>query len=168
MGCQAATRIRHKREFLAEEWLPEGFLQRIREHDRGLIISKWAPQVEILAHKSVAAFISHCGWNSVLETMKYGVPVIGWSMAADQHYNAKFLVEKAGICVEVARGISFEVMPEDIVDKIEFMMGEGGEGMRRKACGIKETIKDAMRDEESYRGSSVKNMGEFITAAYTK
>ncbi|KAL0461002.1 UNVERIFIED_CONTAM: UDP-glycosyltransferase 92A1 [Sesamum latifolium] len=155
-------------EFLADEWLPEGFLQRIHEQDRGLIISKWAPQVEILAHKSVAAFISHCGWNSVLEAMKYGVPVIGWSMAAEQHYNAKFLVEKAGICVEVARGISFEVMPEDIVDKIEFMMGEGGEGMRRKASEVKETIKDATRDEESYRGSSVKNMEEFITAAYTK
>ncbi|KAI3461074.1 hypothetical protein Pfo_017737 [Paulownia fortunei] len=152
-------------EFVAEEWLPEGFLQHIHEQDRGLIVSKWAPQVEILAHKSVAAFVSHCGWNSVLEAMKYGVPVISWPIGADQLYNAKFLVEEAGVCVEMARGTNFEVRQEDIVEKIELVMGKNGEGIRRKACEIKEMIRDAMRDEDSYRGSSVKAVEEFFTAA---
>ncbi|KAK6117713.1 hypothetical protein DH2020_048565 [Rehmannia glutinosa] len=99
-----------------EEWLPEGFLQNIHEEDKGLVISKWAPQVEILAHKSVAAFISHCRWNSVLESMKYVVPVIGWPIGADQLYNAKFLVEQARVCVELGRGVDFEVTHENSVD----------------------------------------------------
>ncbi|KAK6138361.1 hypothetical protein DH2020_027890 [Rehmannia glutinosa] len=152
-------------EFVEEEWLPEGFLQNIHEQDKGLVISKWAPQVEILAHKSVAAFISHCGWNSVLETVKYGVPVIGWPIGADQLYNAKFLVEQAKVCVELGRGVDFEVTQEEIVVKIELVMGENGEGIRRKACEIKEMIRDAIRDEENFRGSSVKAVEEIFIAA---
>ncbi|PIN18961.1 UDP-glucuronosyl and UDP-glucosyl transferase [Handroanthus impetiginosus] len=157
-----------KAEFVAEEWLPEEFLKRINEQKRGLIISRWAPQVEILAHKSVAAFISHCGWNSVLEALKHGVPVIGWPIGADQLYNAKFLVEIARICVEVARGINFEAAEEDIVEKIEMVMGEKGEEIRRRCLEIKDVVKDAIRDEEGYKGSSVKAVEELLVAAWKK
>ncbi|KAL8095326.1 UDP-glycosyltransferase 92A1-like [Apium graveolens] len=154
-------------EFEAEEWLPEGFAKRAEEQNRGLIITKWAPQVEILLHKSVAAFLSHCGWNSVLESLSCGVPVIGWPLHAEQFYNAKFLEEEVGVCVEVARGTHFEVRYEDIVHKIEMVMRVDGQGkqMREKACEVKSMIEDAIRDEEEYKGSSVKSMEEFLNAA---
>ncbi|KAI3449919.1 hypothetical protein Pfo_006584 [Paulownia fortunei] len=157
-------------EFVAEQWLPEGLLQRIHDQDRGLIVSKWAPQVEILAHKSVAVFISHCGWNSVLESLKHGVPLISWPMAAEQFYNAKLLVEEVGVCMEVARGTNFEVRQEDIMEKIELVMGENEKGkeIRRKSMEIKEMFRDAVREEENYKGSSVKAMEEFFTAALLK
>ncbi|KAL0459268.1 UNVERIFIED_CONTAM: UDP-glycosyltransferase 92A1 [Sesamum latifolium] len=104
------------------------FIWRVHDQERGLIISRWAPQVEILAHNSVAAFMSHCGWNSVLESLKNGVPLIGWAVAAEQFYNAKLLVEEVGVCVEVARGTNVEVREEDIREKIEMVMGENEEG----------------------------------------
>ncbi|KAL2557206.1 UDP-glycosyltransferase 92A1 [Forsythia ovata] len=154
-------------EFVPQDWLPEGFLQHIEDQEKGLIVDKFAPQMEILSHKSTAAFLSNCGWNSVLESLKNGVPLIGWPMAAEQYYNAKYLVEEAGVCVEVARGTNFEVRQEEIMEKIELVMGDNykSKEMKRKACEIKEIIKDATRDEESYKGSSVKAMEELFIAA---
>ncbi|KAL0435459.1 UNVERIFIED_CONTAM: UDP-glycosyltransferase 92A1 [Sesamum radiatum] len=154
-------------EFASDKWLPEGFPQRVHDQGRGLIISRWAPQVKILAHNSVAAFMSHCGWNSVLESLKNGVPLIGWPIAAEQFYNAKLLVEEVGVCVEVARGTNVEVREEDIMEKIEMVMGETEEGkrMRRRAGDVKEMIEEAMRDEGDSKGSSVKAMHEFFADA---
>ncbi|KAK4441496.1 UDP-glycosyltransferase 92A1 [Sesamum alatum] len=154
-------------EFMLQDWLPEGFLQSVQDQERGLIVKKWAPQVEILAHRSVSAFISHCGWNSVLESLKNGVPLIGWPMYADQFYNAKWLVEEVGVCVEAARGTNFEIKEEDIMEKIELVMGENEKGkeIRRKACEIKEIMRDALRDDGDYKGFSVKAMEGFFIAA---
>ncbi|CAI9776692.1 unnamed protein product [Fraxinus pennsylvanica] len=77
-------------KFVADKWLPEWF----SDQERGLIVDTWAPQVEILSHKSVAAFLNHCGWNSVLESLISAVPLISWPTAAEQFHNAKFLVEE--------------------------------------------------------------------------
>ena len=53
------------------EWLPKGFEERIRDSQRGLLVHKWGPQLEILSHILTGAFLSHCGWNSVLESLYY-------------------------------------------------------------------------------------------------
>ncbi|KAK9078554.1 hypothetical protein SSX86_002611 [Deinandra increscens subsp. villosa] len=153
-------------EFRAEEWLPEKFKTQIEDENRGVVFEKWAPQKEILSHKSVGGFMSHCGWNSVLEALSRGVPLLGWPMAAEQFYNAKMMVEIAGVCVEVARGTSFEVRSEDLREKIEEVMSEEGKGkeMRKKAVEIKMMIEEATRDEEGFRGSSVEAMDDFLQA----
>ncbi|EOY32552.1 hypothetical protein QUC31_019369 [Theobroma cacao] len=156
-------------EFKAKEWLPGGFEERIRESKKGLVVHKWAPQLEILSHKSTSAFLSHCGWNSVLESLSHGVPLIGWAMAAEQFFNVKFLVEDVGVCVEVARGKTCEVKHEDIAAKIELVMSDcmKGKEMRRKASKVGEMIKNAMKDEKGFKGSSVKAMDDFFNAART-
>ncbi|XP_020249519.1 UDP-glycosyltransferase 92A1-like, partial [Asparagus officinalis] len=106
------------------EWLPQGFEERMREKNQGILLYKWAPQVEILSNSSVGAFLSHCGWNSVLESLVFGVPIIGWPLTGDQIYNSKFLEEEAGVCVEVARGGASVVEKERVVSVIEVVMGE--------------------------------------------
>lgn len=154
-------------EFKGKEWLPEGFEERIKESRRGLLVHNWAPQVEILSHESVSAFLSHCGWNSVLEALSHGKPIIGWPMAAEQFFNVKLLEEEMGVCVEVARGKSCEVRHEDLVAKIELVMNETKKGkeMRRKAWEVREEIRNAMKDEEGFKGSSIKAMDDFFSSA---
>lgn len=167
-------------DFKAEEWLPEGFVQRIKDEKKGVIVEKWAPQWQILSHKSTGAFLSHCGWNSVLESLSNGVPLIGWPIAGDQFNNAKLLAEWTGVCLEVARGVNFEVRHEDIRDKIEMVMGNNnnnnnnniyynnnnrGKEIRRKACEVREMIKENIRDEENYKGPSIVAMEEFLNLA---
>ncbi|RHN62020.1 putative UDP-glucuronosyl/UDP-glucosyltransferase [Medicago truncatula] len=63
--------------------------------DRGLVVKEWVDQSEILSHKSVGGFVSHCGWNSITEAALNGVPILGWPQHGDQKINAK-LVEISG------------------------------------------------------------------------
>ncbi|KAE8701238.1 UDP-glycosyltransferase 72E1 [Hibiscus syriacus] len=80
-----------------ESYLPEGFLDRTK--GVGFIISDWGPQVEILRHESVGGFLSHCGWNSILESIINGVPLIAWPLYAEQRMNATLLAEEVRIAV---------------------------------------------------------------------
>ncbi|TXG74356.1 hypothetical protein EZV62_002935 [Acer yangbiense] len=78
--------------------LPEGFMERAR--GRGMICG-WAPQVEVLAHKAIVGFVSHCGWNSILESLWYGVPIVTWPLYAEQQLNAFRMVKEFGLAVEM-------------------------------------------------------------------
>ncbi|KAJ4724182.1 Glycosyltransferase [Melia azedarach] len=159
-------------EFKADKWLPEGFEGRIKDSGRGLLVHKWAPQVNILSHRSVSAFLSHCGWNSVLEALSHGVRIIGWPLAAEQFYNSKLLEEDIQVCVEVARGESCEVLHQEIAEKIKLVMNENenekGKEMKRKTLEVKESIENAVKNEGNFQGSSVKAMDQFLNAAFTK
>jgi hypothetical protein len=154
-------------EFRAAEWLPEGFEERARASNRGILVRGWAPQVRILAHASTGAFLSHCGWNSVLESMAHGVPIIGWPLGAEQFYNAKMLDEVWGVCVEVARGNMEDGSPvekEALANVMEMVMGRRSQTtkaaeMRRQAAKVREMM-EASRKEEG--GSSRKALEEFL------
>ena len=61
----------------------------------GLVLCRWEPQVAALRHRAVGCFVTHCGWNSVLEACAAGVPMLAWPMAADQFFNAWLAVEEA-------------------------------------------------------------------------
>ncbi|KAJ0860387.1 putative flavonol 3-O-glucosyltransferase [Helianthus annuus] len=78
--------------------LPEGFLDRTR--GIGKVIG-WAPQVAVLAHDAVGGFVSHCGWNSLLESLWFGVPSATWPMYGEQQMNAFEMVVDLGLAVEI-------------------------------------------------------------------
>lgn len=143
------------------EVLPEGFLERTAE--RGKVIG-WAPQVTILSHPSVGGFVSHCGWNSILESIWFGVPIAAWPMYAEQQLNAFKLVKELGLAVEIKMdyrkdnvGPTVLVKAEEIERGIRCLMDEESE-MRKK---VKE-MKDMCRKASAEGGSSYNSAGQFI------
>ncbi|KAF8779636.1 hypothetical protein HU200_002383 [Digitaria exilis] len=85
--------------------LPEGFEERVAAAEgKGRVIRGWAPQVAALRHRAVGWFLTHCGWNSVLEATAAGVPMLAWPMTADQFANARLLVDDLHAAVPVTWG----------------------------------------------------------------
>jgi len=86
-------------EFDLASVLPNGFMERTK--DRGMVVKAWAPQVEVLSRDSVGVFVSHCGWNSVLEGVVAGVPMVAWPLNAEQHVNREVMVGEMKVAVAV-------------------------------------------------------------------
>ncbi|KAG0450903.1 hypothetical protein HPP92_026692 [Vanilla planifolia] len=70
-----------------EELVGEGYVERV--DGRGLVVREWVEQESVLAHRAVAGFLSHCGWNSVIEAAAAGVKVLAWPRMGDQRVNAE-------------------------------------------------------------------------------
>ncbi|XP_008811620.2 scopoletin glucosyltransferase-like [Phoenix dactylifera] len=120
-----------------EEWMPEGWEERVGE--RGLVVRGWAPQVAILEHKAVGAFLTHCGWNSVLEAAVAGVPMLTWPLAFEQFINERLVVEVMGAGKRVWDGFRSTLAEERVVvpgeaigRTVSGFMEPGGEGARAK------------------------------------
>ncbi|TMW86266.1 hypothetical protein EJD97_021643 [Solanum chilense] len=125
--------------------LPEGYLERVGE--RGMVIEGWAPQATILQHPSIGGFVSHCGWSSFMESMKFGVPIIAMPMHIDQPMNAR-LVEYIRMGVEAARDEDGKLQSEEIANTIrKVLVEESGEDVRNKAKELSEKM-NAKGDEE--------------------
>ncbi|KAI3469431.1 hypothetical protein Pfo_026094 [Paulownia fortunei] len=129
-----------------EEELPAGFLEMVKE--RGIVVPIWAPQTKILAHPSIGGFVSHCGWSSVLESMYFGVPVIGIPMKSDQPFVARLAVE-AGFGVEVEKHDNGNFVGEDMAKAINKVMVEKTfyEGLRNRA----QTLSEKMKEKEEQK-----------------
>ncbi|KAF8019207.1 hypothetical protein BT93_G0023 [Corymbia citriodora subsp. variegata] len=81
--------------------LQSGLEKRLEESKRGLIIRGWAPQLLILEHPSVGGYMTHCGWNSTLEGVSAGVPMVTFPHSAEQFFNEKLITDVLGIGVQV-------------------------------------------------------------------
>ncbi|KAL1544295.1 scopoletin glucosyltransferase-like [Salvia divinorum] len=125
-----------------EEWLPERFEERME--GRGLIIRGWAPQVAILDHPAIGAFVTHCGWDSTLEGVCAGLPMVTWPLFAEQFFNEKLVTEVLGIGVPVGnkkwqRGANDGVSREAVAKAVRaVMVGGAAAEMRRRAVDYKE------------------------------
>ncbi|KAL6976016.1 hydroquinone glucosyltransferase [Sarracenia purpurea var. burkii] len=147
-----------------KEVLPEGFLERTAEI--GKVIG-WAPQVAVLSHPAVGGFVSHCGWNSTLESLWCGVPVATWPMYAEQQANAFQLVKEFGMAVEIKMDYHMDLSMES---KIIVTAAEIEDGIRRLMGGdtsteIKKKVKE-MSEKSRITvvegGSSYNSLGRFI------
>nr|KYP72061.1 Hydroquinone glucosyltransferase [Cajanus cajan] len=128
-------------------FLPLGFLERTK--GQGLVISGWAPQVEVLGHESVGGFLTHCGWNSVLESVVHGVPMMAWPLFAEQRTNAALVTDGLKVAVRPKGDTSGKsvVVKEEVAELVKRLMEglEGGEIRRRMkdlqkfaACAVME------------------------------
>ncbi|PON84343.1 UDP-glucuronosyl/UDP-glucosyltransferase [Trema orientale] len=134
----------------------EGFEDRVR--DRGLVIRGWAPQLAILSHRAVGAFLTHCGWNSVLEGLAAGAVMLTWPMGADQYTNAKLVVEQAGAGVPVGEGTRTIPDPAELARLLVRSL-EGSNGTERvRAREISRAAMEAVAQE----GSSDKDLDELV------
>lgn len=145
-----------------QEVLPEGFLDRTAKI--GKVIG-WAPQVDILAHQAVGGFASHCGWNSIIESVWFGVPIATWPLYAEQQFNAFYMVIELGLGVEIKMDYTMNlqgddeiiVNADDIMKAIKHLMEEDKE--------IRKKVKEMSRISEKTLmpgGSSHSSLGRFI------
>ncbi|CAH9062658.1 unnamed protein product [Cuscuta europaea] len=122
--------------------LPKGYEERVRE--MGLVIRDWAPQLEVLAHPSTGGFLSHCGWNSCMESISMGVPMAAWPMHSDQPRNTILITRflKIGIVVKDWDRRDQIVLSSTVGEAVKKLMAsEEGRRMRVRAaeygCALK-------------------------------
>lgn len=140
-----------------ESKLPENFAD--EASGKGLIVS-WCPQLEVLAHEAMGCFVTHCGWNSTLEALSLGVPMVGVPWWSDQATNAKFVMDVWKIGVRAYPDEEGIVGHEELVRCVKYVMeGERSEEMRENARKWKELTKEVV-DEG---GTSDTNIQEFVS-----
>ncbi|MCL7026552.1 hypothetical protein MKW94_011625 [Papaver nudicaule] len=154
--CREKNSKQEGKEAEAEE--EESVLSRIKREgsEQGKIVS-WCAQVEVLSHPSIGCFITHCGWNSTLESLVGGVPLIGFPQWTDQGTNAKLIedVWKIGVRMRVNEETKI-VGREEVSRCVKIVMGNSE--MKRNAKKWKELAKEAANEG----GSSDRNLKWFV------
>ncbi|KAL9264429.1 Scopoletin glucosyltransferase-like protein [Drosera capensis] len=144
-----------------EEWFPEGFENRMQ--GKGLIIKGWAPQMLKLDHAATGAFMTHCGWNSTLEGISTGVPLVTWPVFGEQFYNEKLIVEilKTGVPVGNKKwtqiGEAADIITKEAIASAlqRVMQGKEAVEVRRRAMELKDLAWKAVQEGgSSYRDMS--------------
>ncbi|GLT65141.1 hypothetical protein SLA2020_375900 [Shorea laevis] len=131
-----------------ESELGDGFEERVK--NRGIVVREWVDQWEILMHQSVQGFLSHCGLNSVLESICAAVPILAWPMIAEQPLNARMVSEeiKVGLRVDMCDGKVRGFVKSEGLKKMvkELMEGETGNEVRKKVKEVAEMANKALKE----------------------
>lgn len=127
--------------------LPLGFEERVS--GRGIVVREWAPQLKILEHCATGGFLSHCGWNSCLESLSTGVPIAAWPMHSDQPRNAVFVTKVLKVGVEVRDWARRDevVAAATVEEGVRRLMASAeGEEMRRRVAELAASLKESMAE----------------------
>ncbi|KAE9609571.1 putative UDP-glucuronosyl/UDP-glucosyltransferase, UDP-glycosyltransferase family [Lupinus albus] len=157
----------HESDEEKEKWLPKEFEERNKM--KGMIIKGWAPQVLILNHTAIGAFLTHCGWNSTMEAISAGVPMITWPVHSEQFYNEKLITQVRGIGIEVGAQVwnncgswkTDKLVGRDQIEKVvKRLMEDGDEAdkIRKRAHEFGNKARQAIQQG----GSSYNNLTALI------
>ncbi|CAA6666700.1 unnamed protein product [Spirodela intermedia] len=135
-------------------WVARGAREGVKESSQGMVV-EWCSQVEVLSHRAVGCFVTHCGWNSTLESLACGVPIVGMPKWSDQPANAHLAEPSA------------EGLPDaaELRRCLDLVMGEGqrGEAVRQRAEIWGRRAREAVREG----GSSDRNLMAFVQQRLT-
>jgi hypothetical protein len=120
------------------------------------LIASWCPQEEVLNHPSVGGFLTHCGWNSTIEGLCAGVPMLCWPFFADQQTNCKYSCNEWGIGMEINNDVKREEVEKIVRDLME---GDKGKIMKKKVLEWKKLAEEATDP----LGSSSINLNNFMS-----
>ncbi|XP_057495389.1 hydroquinone glucosyltransferase [Actinidia eriantha] len=136
-------------------FLPKGFLDKTKGF--GLVVPSWAPQAQILSHNSTGGFLTHCGWNSTLESVIYGIPLVAWPLYAEQKMNAVMLAEDLKVALRPKVDENGLVGRAEIAKVVKGLMeGEEGKGLRTRMRVLKEAAAKVLSED----GDSTKALVE--------
>ncbi|CAI9099836.1 OLC1v1036718C1 [Oldenlandia corymbosa var. corymbosa] len=145
--------------------LPDGFEERMERKGLGLVVRNWAPQLAILEHAATGGFMSHCGWNSCMESLTMGVPIAAWPMHSDQPRNAVLVTKvlKVGVAVKdwaCGDGDYNKLVTSSMVDRaVRMLMAEErGHLMRKRAAKLGAAVRSSVADG----GATKKEFDAFI------
>ena len=139
--------------------MPAGFVERTK--GKGMVYVDWAPQLHILAHRAVRGFVSHCGWNSTIESIAVGVPMIAWPYQAEQMMNATLVDQLLGVAIRINEtGGWRDLIRNDAFERAirTLMVEPAGDAMKAKVLQISNMIEKAVRPG----GSSRTNLEYFV------
>ncbi|CAH8383722.1 unnamed protein product [Eruca vesicaria subsp. sativa] len=147
-----------------EAKLPSGFLETV-DKKKSLVL-KWSPQLEVLSHKAIGCFLTHCGWNSTMEALTFGVPMVAMPQWTDQPMNAKYIqdVWKAGVCVKIDNESGIAKREEIEFSIKEVIEGERSEEMKENA----KKWRDLAVKSLSEGGSTDVNIDTFVSTVQSK
>ncbi|XP_009133642.2 UDP-glycosyltransferase 74F2 [Brassica rapa] len=147
-----------------EEKLPSGFLETV-DKDKSLVL-KWSPQLEVLSNKAIGCFLTHCGWNSTMEALAFGVPMVAMPQWTDQPMNAKYIQDawKVGVSVKTDKESGIAKREEIEFSIKEVMEGEKSEEMKENA----KKWRDLAIKSLSEGGSTDINIDAFVSKVLNK
>ncbi|KAK8568341.1 hypothetical protein V6N13_106264 [Hibiscus sabdariffa] len=132
--------------------LPPEFIEETKERS---LMASWIPQEQVLNHPAIAGFLTHSGWNSTIESVSSGVPMISWPFFAEQQTNCRFACNEWGVGMEIDSDVK-----RDEVEKLvrELMEGKKGKEMKKKSMELKKKAEEAA----SLNGPSFLNLESLI------
>ena len=145
------------------DFLPNGFIKRTKT--RGLVVPFWAPQSKVLAHRSIGGFLTHCGWNSTLESVVHGVPLIAWPLYAEQKMNAIMLTKSTKVALTPEFNENGLVGQKETAHIVKSLMeGEEGKRLRDRTTYLKNAAAKALGEN----GASTKALSDFASNLKTR
>ncbi|KAK1302091.1 UDP-glucose flavonoid 3-O-glucosyltransferase 7 [Acorus calamus] len=158
-------------------WVTSGSEEEPNSDEKGLIVRGWAAQGAILGHRAVGGFVTHCGWNSVLEALARAVPMVTWPLCADQFYNERLVVEVLGVGIAIGAEVWTMTAEErtvigrgKVAEAVGRVMGGGdmAVGMRRRVREVAEMARRAVEKGGSSYGDLERVIGELWGACREK
>jgi hypothetical protein len=139
--------------------LPAGFEEAVA--GRGMTAG-WCDQEAVLEHRATGGFLSHCGWNSTLESVRAGVPMLCWPFFSEQVTNCRYACDEWGVGLEMPR----EVGRREVEAAVRELMGSEGRGAeaRRRAAQWKQKARQAVAPGGSSRGNFERFVEEIARA----